>query len=88
MEIEYDINKSQKNEQERGLSFELARQFELENAVIWIDMRENYGELRFNSIGYIGNRLYYMNFTGRADVLRIISLRKANKREVKRYAST
>ena len=88
MEIEYDINKSQKNEQERGLSFELARQFELENAVIWIDMRENYGELRFNSIGYIGNRLYYMTFTGRAEVLRIISLRKANKREVKRYAST
>ena len=88
MKIEYDINKSQKNEQERGFSFELGCQFELENAIIWIDIRHNYGELRFNAIGYIGHRLYYMTFTVRVDALRIISLRKANKREVKRYAST
>ncbi len=71
MKIDYDINKSLKNEQERGLSFELARQFELENAVMSIDIRHNYGELRFNAIGYIGHRLYYMTFTVRVDALRM-----------------
>ena len=38
------------------------------------------------AIGYIGLRLYYVAFVDRADGRRIISLRKANQREVKRYA--
>lgn len=38
------------------------------------------------AIGYIELRLYYVAFMDRADSRRIISLRKANQREVKRYA--
>lgn len=44
-----------------------------------------YGEARFIALGYIVDRLYSMVFTVRGDMLRVISLRKANKREVKRY---
>jgi uncharacterized DUF497 family protein len=40
---------------------------------------------RFIALGTIGERLFSMMFTVRGDVLRIISLRKANKREVRKY---
>jgi len=86
MKIEYDVNKSLKNEQARGISFELARQFDLETAMIKIDVRKCYGELRFNALGLIGERLYHMTFTVRTDVIRVISLRKANNREIRDYA--
>jgi uncharacterized DUF497 family protein len=41
---------------------------------------------RLEAIGYIGDRLHVVIYSLRADVVRIISLRKANAREVKRYA--
>ncbi len=86
MEIKYDINKSKKNIKERGLSFDLAKDFNLDTAFTWQDLRYDYdGEIRFISIGYIGTRLYNLVFTPRGKVLRVISLRKANPREVKKY---
>ncbi|WP_084445595.1 BrnT family toxin [Desulfosarcina sp. BuS5] len=45
-------------------------------------------ELRFNALGYINNRLYHMTFTLRGGAMRVISLRKANSREVRKYAKT
>ncbi|MEZ5538246.1 MAG: BrnT family toxin [Thiolinea sp.] len=86
MEIEYDPVKSARNLQERGISFESAMLFELEESLIKLDIRRNYREARFNAIGYIGERLHHMTFTVRVDVIRVISLRKANQREVNRYA--
>jgi len=86
MEIEYDIKKSNKNLKERGLSFELASNFEWNSAVYKIDFRQVEKELRINAIGYIGQRLFFITFTLRASFIRIISLRKANKREVAKYA--
>ena len=88
MKIEFDPNKNTNNLKERGLSFQLAENFELETAIIRIDTRKNYGEPRFNALGYIENRLYHLTFTVRVGVIRVISLRKANKREVNYYAST
>ncbi|TCP10798.1 ribonuclease toxin BrnT of type II toxin-antitoxin system [Simplicispira metamorpha] len=38
-------------------------------------------------MGLIGDRLYVMVFALRETAVRIISLRKANSREVKRYAA-
>lgn len=40
------------------------------------------------AMGYIGQRLYVVVYVDRADSRRIISLRKANQREEKRYAET
>ncbi len=86
IKIEFDINKSQKNDKERGLPFHIVSKFEWDSAIFWQDDRKDYGEERFISIGYIGNRLYVVAFTLRFDSIRVISLRKANKREIERYA--
>ncbi len=88
MKIEFDSDKNGRNITKHGVSLEMARSFELESAAIRMDWREHYGELRFNALGYIGLRLYHMTFTLRGDVIRVISLRKANRREIRRYAET
>ena len=85
MKIEFDSVKNEKNICERGLSFELAIHFEIDTALIEIDGRHNYDELRFNALGLIEERLYHMTYTLRGNIIRVISLRKANKREVKKY---
>jgi len=51
------------------------------------DVRFDYPEPRFKATGYIGLRLYVVIFCVRDDAKRIISLRKANPREEKRYAA-
>jgi hypothetical protein len=52
----------------------------------WISAStQHYGERRFQALGLIGDRLHMMVFTPRANKAHVISLRKANKREVKRY---
>jgi len=47
--------------------------------------RFSYGEDRYELIGRIEGRLYLLIYTPRHDGIRIISARKANSREVKRY---
>ena len=63
-----------------------AAEFEWDDALTWIDERKNYREERMCAIGYIGMRLFYVVFVDRESVRRIVSLRKANSREVRRYA--
>lgn len=86
MEITFDPAKDASNIAKHGVSLALAAEFEWESGVVWPDVRREYGEARMAAIGYIGLRLYAVVFVDRADVRRIISLRKANLREVKRYA--
>ena len=85
MEVEYDPAKNKKNIKQRGLSFELVRDFEIETALTWQDQRHDYGESRFISLGFINKHLFPLVFTPRGQSLRVISLRKANLREVKKY---
>jgi len=86
MDITYDTAKNESNTEKHGVSLAAAAEFEWDEALAWTDERQNYGESRMCAIGYIGNRLFYVVYVDRADVRRIISLRKANSREVKRYA--
>lgn len=88
MKITYDPAKDAANMAKHGVSLALAAELEWESSVVWPDIRREYGETRMVAIGYIGLRLYYVAFADRAEVRRIISLRKANQREVKRYAET
>ncbi len=88
MEIEFDPDKNRRNITERHISFELAEGFEWETALIWKDNRQDYGETRYCAIGYIEVRLYHLVFTLRSERLRVISLRKANRREIDKYAET
>ena len=85
MDISFDSAKSEKNLLARGISFELAAEFEWDSALLVEDLRKHYGERRFQGLGLIGDRLHMMVFTPRANKVYVISLRKANKREVKRY---
>jgi len=88
MRIEYDPGKDAINRRKHGMSLALADRFEWDSAKIEEDQRFDYGERRFKATGYIGLRLYVMIFCPRDTLTRIISLRKANKREEKTYART
>ncbi len=85
MKVTYDPLKNSKNIAERGLSFDLVKQFDFDSAYVHVDDRADYGETRYIGIGYIGLRLHVVVFTGSEQGLRVISLRKANQREVKAY---
>ena len=85
MKIEYDPEKSRKNSQERGLSFDLVAKFDWETAIFTEDIRYLYPEKRFVAMGYLNERLYVLCFTPIPGGVRVISFRKANLREVRRY---
>lgn len=85
MKIDFDPTKSQTNIHERGIAFDTAENFDWDTAFIWEDTRKDYGEHRFIALGMIDERLHSLVFTPRNDMIRVISLRKANSREVRRY---
>ncbi|MFT4102987.1 MAG: BrnT family toxin [Burkholderiaceae bacterium] len=87
MRYEFDPAKLAANVLKHGVWFATAEDFEWETAQIEIDGRKHYGESRFTATGLIGSRLFVLTFTLRDTTVRIISLRKANFREVRRYAS-
>ena len=53
-----------------------------------LDRRQDYGEVRVIGFADVGLRLFCVVFTDRGDERRVISLRKANAREVADYANT
>ncbi len=85
MEIDFAPEKNDRDVRERDISFEQARDFDWDGALIWRDSRRDYSEERFIALGFIGERLHSLVFTVRGDAVRIISLRKANRREELRY---
>ena len=86
MKIEYDAAKNARNVRERGLSFERAAEFDFEAAITMEDRRREYGEIRYRSLGILDQRLHALVFTFRGESLRVISLRKANRKEGRLYA--
>ena len=85
MEIKFDTVKNEKNIQERNLNFERVAEFDFETAQFDIDNRHDYGETRYRAMGFLDKRLYSLVFVEIVGGIRVISFRKANKREVKRY---
>jgi len=85
VEIEFDPAKDAINRQKHGLSLADALKMDVEAAFVVPDERRAYGEARRQAYGPIDGRLHVLAFTMRGDVLRAISLRKANSREVRRY---
>ena len=86
MDISFDPAKNALNIARHGISLERAREFEWHDAVVTEDRRRDYGELRNRALGYIGSRLHMLVYTPRAGRIHVISLRKANRREGRRYA--
>lgn len=85
MEIEFDPNKDKANLNKHGVSLAEAANLDWGNAMETEDDREDYNEVRMYVLAPLGNRLHAVIYTDRGDVRRIISLRKANKREVTEY---
>ena len=54
--------------------------------VTWEDARAAYGEQRINLLGWLNGVVVHMTYTERSDEPHIISLRKAEKHEIRRYA--
>jgi uncharacterized DUF497 family protein len=81
MKITCDPVKSARNQEERGLSFDRAADFEFETAKFWLDTRREYPETRIVAIGYLDDRLHVLVFSETRDGIRVISFRKANRRE-------
>ncbi|OYO30216.1 BrnT family toxin [Janthinobacterium sp. PC23-8] len=85
MNYTHDPKKLAQNVAKHGVWFDIAEGFDWENAVVRVDDRNDYPETRFVALAPIGSRLYAMVFCLRETTVRIISLRKANRREVKEY---
>ena len=87
MLVTFDPAKNARNVAERGIPFRLALRLEWSTALIGEDTRKNYGEKRFQALGFIGERLHMLVFTPRPPALHVISLRWANDRERNKYAA-
>ena len=85
MRIEFDPAKDAGNQAKHGLSLALASELDWDAALVWVDERFEYTELRMIALAPRTNILYYVAFVDRGAARRVISLRRANRREVKHY---
>jgi uncharacterized protein len=85
MQIEFDPAKDASNQAKHGVSLALATELNWDVALVWVGTRYEYDELRMIALAPEFNVLYYVAFVDREEVRRIISLRRANRREVKHY---
>ena len=86
MSLEFDKAKNAKNVRDRGIGFERFVDMDLDTAVSVEDIRSDYGERRIRMVGRIDGRLHVAVVTLRGDKVRVISLRRANRREERAYA--
>ncbi|MDB5907281.1 MAG: hypothetical protein JWP34_1395 [Massilia sp.] len=85
MRIEFDPLKDLTNQAKHGVSLAVAGELDWQAALIRIDDRIDYNEQRRIGLVPHGGRLYCVAFVDRSTVRRIISLRRANRREAKYY---
>ena len=85
MEITHDHSKNRRNLIERNLSFDAVAEFDFEGARFSVDERRDYREIRIRAIGFLRCRLHALVFTETEKGIRVISFRKANKRELTEY---
>jgi hypothetical protein len=83
--IEFDRGKNIANVAKHGVDMAASAEFDFETAVTWTDTRRSYGEMRTIALGFIGHRLHVLVFTMRGRKMRVISLRKANRKESASY---
>jgi uncharacterized DUF497 family protein len=89
MKFEWNSKKNEINIRGRGIDFADAKEMFEHGLLVMQDTRKNYGENRFIGVGYIQGRLMVIVFTKRRfNIIRIISLRKANKREQAKFKAS
>lgn len=85
MEFEWDAEKDAANQAKHGVSLAAAASLDWATVVYEIDQRYDYGELRYRAYVTMQDRLFTCVLTFRGSRIRVISLRKANRREERRY---
>jgi uncharacterized protein len=86
MNFEWDDRKAAHNAAKHGVPFEYAvRVFLDPHRLDSKDARRDYSEERWFTLGKIEGRLFAVAYTPRGEVVRLISARKANEREQRRY---
>lgn len=85
MKISFDPGKRQKVLEDRGLDFEAAQRVFDGLTIEFIDNRQDYGEERLVTIGFLNDRMVVLVSTLRDGGRHIISMRKANAREQRNY---
>lgn len=85
MRIEFDPAKDIANQTRHGVSLSLASKLDWDAALVWVDERFEYDEMRMIALAPETEILYYVAFVDRGEVRRVISLRRATRREVKHY---
>lgn len=85
MNFEWDEKKREANLAKHGVDFIDILPL-LEGAPLrLLDERQVYGETRLNCLGEIEGRLFVVTYTWRGKDRRIISARRANEREKRKY---
>lgn len=85
MEISYDPAKHQKNIMERGFGFDHAAEVFTGPVLEFPDERQDYGETRIVTVGFLQGRMMIVVWTLRGSTRHIISMRKANDREQRKF---
>jgi uncharacterized protein len=89
MDFEWDMAKSNLCQTSRNFDFAYVVSIFVDPALlVEHDQRWDYGEERFRALGVIDGRVFVVVFTRRLRAIRIISARRANGREVKRYENS
>ena len=85
MLIVFDPGKDATNLSKHVVSLAAAAELDWDAALTWIDDRADYGEQRIVALAPMGDRLFFVAFVDRDDVRRVISLRRAKRREDSHY---
>lgn len=85
MRFEFDPAKDAVNRLKHGVSLSEGGNLELDETTVTQDERRHYGEARFRAFGRIAGKGYCLVFTTRGDAIRLISLRRAREKEMRRY---
>ncbi len=79
--FDWDADKANANFDKHGVPFTDVYRFDWASAIEAEDTRFDYGETRIQALGKIGDRYHVLVYAMRDDCIRVISLRKANRRE-------
>ena len=85
MQFSCDPNTSRTNYFKHGIVLEFAQYLDWTKEVVWQDARYNYNEVRMSGLVPLEGKVYAVVYVLRAESTRMISLRKANKREANHY---
>jgi uncharacterized DUF497 family protein len=85
MEFEWDEAKRAASLAKHGLDFADVEHFDWAAAIILDDRRMDYGEDRFQAFAILDSVLHQVTFTRRGQALRIVSFRRASRKERKHY---